>query len=59
MKLLNVIKELTSVFLVGIKTRGAFLAKRLAERIERIEGKAIKTGELDITLYRDDLIVEE
>ncbi|WP_419961559.1 bifunctional pyr operon transcriptional regulator/uracil phosphoribosyltransferase PyrR [Psychrobacillus sp. BM2] len=41
--------------LVGIKTRGAFLAQRLADRIERIEGKPIKTGELDITLYRDDL----
>ncbi|EGQ27259.1 bifunctional pyr operon transcriptional regulator/uracil phosphoribosyltransferase PyrR [Mammaliicoccus sciuri] len=40
---------------VGIKTRGAILAKRLAEKIEQIEGKPIKTGELDITLYRDDL----
>ena len=41
--------------LVGIKTRGAILAKRLADKIEQIEGKPIKTGELDITLYRDDL----
>ncbi len=41
--------------LVGIKTRGAILAKRLADRIEQIEGKPIKKGELDITLYRDDL----
>lgn len=41
--------------LVGIKTRGAVLAKRLAGRIEEIEGKPIKMGELDITLYRDDL----
>lgn len=41
--------------LVGIKTRGAFLAERLAKKIEQIEGKAILTGELDITLYRDDL----
>ena len=48
-------KGIEDCILVGIKTRGAFLAKRLAERIERIEGKAIKTGELDITLYRDDL----
>ena len=58
MKLLNEIKELMNVFLVGIKTRGAFLAKRLSRRIESIEGKAIKTGELDITLYRDDLILK-
>jgi len=48
-------KGIDECILVGIKTRGAFLAKRLADRIERIEGKAIKTGELDITLYRDDL----
>ena len=41
--------------LVGIKTRGIYLANRLAERIEQIEGKPIPVGELDITLYRDDL----
>ena len=48
-------KGIDDCILVGIKTRGAFLAKRLAEKIERFEGKAILTGELDITLYRDDL----
>ncbi|SDM52438.1 pyrimidine operon attenuation protein / uracil phosphoribosyltransferase [Psychrobacillus sp. OK028] len=48
-------KGIEECILVGIKTRGAFLAKRLADRIERIEGKPIKMGELDITLYRDDL----
>ncbi|MFJ8066339.1 bifunctional pyr operon transcriptional regulator/uracil phosphoribosyltransferase PyrR [Psychrobacillus sp. NPDC096426] len=48
-------KGIEQCILVGIKTRGAFLAERLAKRIEEIEGKAIKTGELDITLYRDDL----
>lgn len=48
-------KGIDEVILVGIKTRGAYLATRLAKRIEQIEGKAIKTGELDITLYRDDL----
>lgn len=48
-------KGIDECILVGIKTRGAFLAKRLAEKIEKIEGKAIRTGELDITLYRDDL----
>lgn len=48
-------KGIDECILVGIKTRGAFLAKRLAEEIEKIEGKAIRTGELDITLYRDDL----
>lgn len=48
-------KGIDEVILVGIKTRGAFLARRLAEKIEKIEGKPIRTGELDITLYRDDL----
>lgn len=48
-------KGIDNVILVGIKTRGAHLATRLAARIEQIEGKKIKTGELDITLYRDDL----
>ncbi|WP_255726522.1 bifunctional pyr operon transcriptional regulator/uracil phosphoribosyltransferase PyrR [Sporosarcina sp. ACRSM] len=49
-------KGIDECILVGIKTRGAFLAERLAEKIEQIEGKPIKTGELDITLYRDDLL---
>lgn len=51
-------KGIDDCILVGIKTRGAFIAKRLAEKIEKIEGKAILTGELDITLYRDDLSVK-
>ena len=52
-------KGIDECILVGIKTRGAFLAKRLAERIEKIEGKPIRTGELDITLYRDDLSTKQ
>lgn len=52
-------KGIDEVILVGIKTRGAYLAKRLAEKIEMIEGKAIRTGELDITLYRDDLSTKQ
>ena len=41
--------------LVGIPTRGVVLAKRIAEAIERIEGTAVATGQLDVTMYRDDL----
>lgn len=48
-------KGIDEVILVGIKTRGAFIAQRLAEKIEQIEGKRILKGEVDITLYRDDL----
>ncbi len=51
-------KGIDEVILVGIKTRGAYLANRLAEKIEQIEGKKIRTGELDITLYRDDLLTK-
>lgn len=48
-------KGIEGCILVGIRTRGIFLAQRLAERIKQIEGKNIPVGELDITLYRDDL----
>ncbi|SFA75133.1 MULTISPECIES: bifunctional pyr operon transcriptional regulator/uracil phosphoribosyltransferase PyrR [unclassified Bacillus (in: firmicutes)] len=48
-------KGVQESILVGIKTRGIYIAKRLAERIEAIEGNPIPVGELDITLYRDDL----
>ena len=41
--------------LVGIRTRGAPLAERLARNIQEIEGKPVLVGILDITLYRDDL----
>lgn len=45
----------TDVVLVGIQRRGVELAQRLARMIEGLEGRAIPTGKLDITLYRDDL----
>ncbi len=41
--------------IIGIQTRGAFLAERLAGKIEEIEGESVPMGVLDITLYRDDL----
>ena len=48
-------KGIEECVLVGIKTRGIFLANRLRDRIEKIEGESIPVGERDITLYRDDL----
>ena len=48
-------KGVQDCVLIGIKTRGIFLAKRLEQRIAEIEGTNIPVGELDITLYRDDL----
>jgi pyrimidine operon attenuation protein/uracil phosphoribosyltransferase len=41
--------------LVGIRTRGVPLARRLAQLIERHEAVALPVGSLDITYYRDDL----
>lgn len=43
-----------NIVLVGLRTRGAFVAKRIAETIKQIEGSDVPTGFLDVTLYRDD-----
>lgn len=48
-------KGVEDVILIGIKTRGVPIANRIATRIEQIEGHKVSTGEMDITLYRDDL----
>ena len=45
--------------LVGIRTGGVYLAQRLAARIQQIEQRDIPLGELDITLYRDDLSIRK
>ena len=44
-----------TITLLGIPTRGAHLAKRIAEIISKIEGVPVQVGTLDITLHRDDL----
>jgi pyrimidine operon attenuation protein / uracil phosphoribosyltransferase len=43
------------VVLLGIPTRGATLARRLAERVGAVEGHPMPWGCLDVTMYRDDL----
>src|SRR5574342_324283 len=48
-------KGIEDCVLVGIRTRGIYIAQRLADRIREIEGAEMPVGELDITLYRDDL----
>ncbi len=42
--------------LVGIRTRGVPLARRIAHSLREINGEDVPTGALDITLYRDDLM---
>ena len=44
-----------NVVLVGIRTGGVYLAQRLQRKIGEIEGASTPIGQLDITLYRDDL----
>lgn len=48
-------KGVRNLALIGIRTRGAILAQRLAKEIEAIDKHAVSVGSLDITLYRDDL----
>ena len=48
-------KGIQDIVLVGIKTRGIYLAQRLAERLKQLEDIDVPVGELDITLYRDDV----
>ena len=45
----------SKITLLGIPTRGAHLAKRIAEIISKIESVPVQIGTLDITLHRDDL----
>ena len=45
----------SNITILGIPTRGAHLAYRLASIIESIEGAPVQVGTLDITLHRDDL----
>lgn len=44
-----------NLVILGIRTRGAYLAKRIQHEIKIIEGTEVPLGILDITLYRDDL----
>jgi len=53
-EILEVHKGVGNLTLIGIQTRGVYLAKRIQSRINEIEGIEIPTGEMDITLYRDD-----
>ncbi len=48
-------KGAEDVVLLGIPTRGVFLARRLAAKLQEITGRTIPVGSLDITMYRDDL----
>lgn len=48
-------KSMENVYLVGIKSRGVPMADRLSKYLREIENLNVKTGIIDISLYRDDL----
>ena len=48
-------KSAEDLVLLGLPTRGVPLAKRIAEKILAVEGTSVPVGELDVTMYRDDL----
>jgi pyrimidine operon attenuation protein / uracil phosphoribosyltransferase len=49
-------RGLDEVALVGVRTRGVPLARRLGRLLREINGDQVPVGALDITLYRDDLM---
>ena len=49
-------RGLDDIALIGIRTRGVPLARRIARSLHDINGDDVPTGALDITLYRDDLM---
>jgi pyrimidine operon attenuation protein / uracil phosphoribosyltransferase len=44
-----------NLVLIGIQTGGVYLAHRIGKKLKEIEGETLPVGELDVTLYRDDL----
>jgi pyrimidine operon attenuation protein/uracil phosphoribosyltransferase len=48
-------RNLKNLVIVGVKTRGIFIGKRIARLIKELEGVEVPVSALDITLYRDDL----
>ncbi len=51
-------KGTEDLVIVGIRTRGAPLAERIAEAIRSFEGEEVRHGALDVTLYRDDVALK-
>ncbi len=47
-------KGIENIAIIGIRTRGEYLAKRIVEKIEKIENVKLPLGVLDVVMYRDD-----
>ncbi|MGI9535317.1 MAG: bifunctional pyr operon transcriptional regulator/uracil phosphoribosyltransferase, partial [Thermodesulfobacteriota bacterium] len=44
-----------NIAVIGIKSRGEYIGKRITDKLNKLEKKKVPFGTLDITLYRDDL----
>ena len=53
-EIIEVHKGVENLAIIGIQTRGDYLAKRLEQIIKDIEGTSLPVGDMDINLYRDD-----
>ena len=47
-------KGLENIVIVGMRTRGVYLAERIVRKLQEVENKKVPLGILDVTLYRDD-----
>ncbi len=48
-------KGIDDLIILGIKTRGIYLAQRIASRLKQLENATVPVGELDVSKYRDDI----
>lgn len=54
-EIIETIENLDDLLIIGMETRGVFIAKRIIEEILKIENIKIPLGIIDISLYRDDI----
>ena len=54
-RIINDVNDLDLFAIVGIHSRGVYIAERIRAEIEKLSGKAVKSGTLDISFYRDDI----
>jgi len=54
-EIVHAYESLDQVLLIGVRTRGPYMARRVSEILRKKYGKGLPVGEMDITLYRDDL----
>lgn len=53
-EIIEKIPQMENVVLIGIRTRGEFIARRIHKMVEELSGKKIPLGMVGVTFYRDD-----